>query len=103
MTVLLTLTTAGTDATVFDLYSDIDGFTIAFETNVSKASLLAGYSTALCPDYTNIVRVQATIKCVNYVDIILSNTTTTTTTVAPTTTTTTTSTPTTTTTTTTIM
>jgi hypothetical protein len=80
MTVLLTLTTAGSDTTVFDLYSDIDGFTTAFETGVSKSSLTSGYSTALCPDYSTIVRVQATEKCVNSVDIVLENTTTTTTT-----------------------
>lgn len=80
MTVLLTLTTAGTDVTVFDLYSDIDGFTTAFETDVTKASLVSGYSSALVPDYTNTVRVQAKEKCVNYVDIVLENTTTTTTT-----------------------
>jgi len=83
MTVLLTLTTAGTDATVFDLYSDIDGFTTAFETDVPVASLTAGYSSALVPDYTNTVRVQATEKCVNFVDIVLENTTTTTTTTIP--------------------
>jgi len=81
MTVLLTLTTAGTDATVFDLYSDIDGFTTAFETGVSKVSLVAGYSSALVPDYTTTVRIQATEKCVNSVDIVLENTTTTTTTI----------------------
>jgi len=81
MTVLLTLTTAGTDATVFDLYSDIDGFTTAFETGVSRASLVAGYSSVLVPDYTTTVRIQATEKCVNSVDIVLENTTTTTTTI----------------------
>jgi hypothetical protein len=79
MTVLLTLTTAGTDTTVFDLYSDIDGFTTAFETDVPLVSLTAGYSSALVPDYTNTVRVQAKERCVNYVDIVLENITTTTT------------------------
>ena len=83
MTVLLTLTTAGTDTTLFDLYSDIDGFTTAFETDVPLASLVTGYSSALVPDYTNIVRIQAKQKCTNYVDIVLENTTTTTTTTTP--------------------
>ena len=83
MTVLLTLTTAGTDTTVFDLYSDIDGFTTAFEIDVTKASLLSGYSSILVPDYTNTVRVQSKENCVNYVDIVLENTTTTTTTTTP--------------------
>ncbi len=83
MTVLLTLTNAGIDTSNFELYSDIDGFTTAFETNVTRASLLAGYTSSLVPDYTNIVRVQSTNKCVNFIDITLLNTTTTTTTTTP--------------------
>jgi hypothetical protein len=100
MTVLITLTTAGTDSGPFDLYSNLDGYTSAFESGVSKASLLAGYASALVPDYTTTVRVKSDGMCVNYVDIVLESTTTTTTTVGPTTTTTTTVAPTTTTTTT---
>jgi hypothetical protein len=42
MTVLITLTTAGTNTGPFDLYSDADGFISAFATGVSKAALLAG-------------------------------------------------------------
>jgi hypothetical protein len=91
MTVLITLTVAGSSTTLFDLYSDSDGFTTPFETGITRASLLAGYTTNLCPDDATIIRVQATEACTNYIDIILiNNTTTTTTTVAPTTTTTTT-------------
>jgi hypothetical protein len=92
MTVIITLTVAGSDSGPFNLYSNIDGFTSAFETGVSKASLLAGYSSALVPDYTTIIRVKSDGVCLNYVDIILTSatTTTTSTTVAPTTTTTTT-------------
>jgi hypothetical protein len=100
MTVLITLTVAGADSGPFNLYSNLDGFTAAFESGVSKASLLAGYPSALVPDYTTTVRVKSNGVCVNYVDILLESTTTTTTTVAPTTTTTTTAAPTTTTTTT---
>ena len=101
MTVLITLTTAGTDSGPFDLYSNLDGYVSAFETGVSKSALLAGYSSALVPDYTTTIRVKSDGVCLNYVDIILPPaTTTTTTTVAPTTTTTTTVEPTTTTTTT---
>ena len=90
MTVLITLTVAGADSGPFNLYSNTDGFVSAFETGVSKASLLAGYASALVPDYTTTVRVKSNGTCVNYVDIVLENTTTTTTTVAPSTTTTTT-------------
>lgn len=91
MTVLITLTTAGTDSGPFDLYSNLDGYSSAFESGVSKSALLAGYASALVPDYTTTVRVKSNGTCVNYVDIVLENTTTTTTTtVAPSTTTTTT-------------
>jgi len=91
MTVYITLTTAGSDSGPFDLYSNVDGFTSAFESSVSKASLEAGYSSSLVPDFTTYVRVKSNNEfCTNYVDILLENTTTTTTTVAPTTTTTTT-------------
>lgn len=83
MTVLITLTTAGTDSGPFDLYSNLDGYTSAFETGVSKASLLAGYSSALVPDYTTTVRVKSNGLCLNYVDIVLGATTSTTTTSLP--------------------
>lgn len=83
MTVLITLTTAGTDSGPFDLYSNLDGYTSAFETGVSKASLLAGYSSALVPDYTTTVRIKSNGLCLNYVDIVLGATTSTTTTSLP--------------------
>ena len=72
MTVLITLTVAGTDSGPFNLYSNRDGFVSAFETGVSKAALLAGYSSALVPDFTTTVRVLSTGDCANYIDIVLS-------------------------------
>lgn len=94
MTVLITLTTAGADSGPFNLYSNLDGFTSAFETGVSKAALLAGYSSALVPDYTTTIRIKSSGVCLNYIDVVLESTTTTTTTiVGPTTTTTTTALP----------
>ena len=86
MTVYVTLTTAGADTGPFNLYSDVDGYISAFETGVSKASLLAGYTSSLAPNGTTIVRVMsASALCTNYIDLTLSPcpTTTTTTTVAP--------------------
>lgn len=83
MTVLITLTVAGADSGPFNLYSNLDGFVSAFETGVSKASLLAGYASALVPDYTTTVRVKSDGACVNYVDILLGATTTTSTTITP--------------------
>ena len=91
MTVLITLTTAGADSGPFDLYSNLDSYTSAFETGVSKTALLAGYSSALVPDYTTTIRIKSSGVCLNYIDVALESTTTTTTTiVGPTTTTTTT-------------
>jgi hypothetical protein len=91
MTVLITLTTAGTDSGPFDLYSDLDGYLSAFESGVSKAALEAGYASSSVPDYTNIIRVKSNgVFCTNYTNIPVgtttstSSTTTTTTTAAPT-------------------
>jgi hypothetical protein len=84
MTVLITLTTAGTDSGPFDLYSNLDGYLSAFESGVSKASLLAGYPSSLVPDFTTIIRVRSNNgSCTNYIDIPVAQppTTTTTTTI----------------------
>jgi hypothetical protein len=79
LTFLLFISQIGPDNSEFNLYSDVDNFTTPFETNVSDTDLLNGYTSSLVPDYTNIVRVQALGKCVNYLDIVLENITTTTT------------------------
>lgn len=96
MTVLITLTIAGSDTGPFNLYSDVDGYLVPFETLVPKASLVSGYLSTLVPNGTSVIRVQSQSVCTNYVD--LSVVTTTTTTTSSTTTTTTSSTTTTTTT-----
>ena len=76
MTVLITLTTAGADSGPFNLFSNLDGFTAAFETGVPKASLLAGYPSALVPDGTTIIRVKSdNLLCTNYIDIFVTSTT----------------------------
>ena len=87
MTVLITLTVAGADSGPFNLYSNLDGFTAAFESGVSKASLLAGYPSALVPDYTTVVRVSSAGDCTNFLDIPLYSITTTTSSTSSTTTT----------------
>jgi hypothetical protein len=98
MTGTITLTTPNTHAGPFDLYSNIDSYTSAFATGISKDELLLGYSTNAIPNLTTIIRLASTGICDNFIDITMPVTTTTTTTAAPTTTTTT-ATPTTTTTT----
>jgi hypothetical protein len=82
MTVYILLTTAGTDTGPFNLYSDADGYVAAFETGVSKAALLAGYTTTLAPGATTIVRVMSdNDTCTNYIDLpVIPCTTTTSTT-----------------------
>ena len=92
MTVLITLTTIGADCSLFDIYSNVDGFLSAFETDIPKASLSAGFSSANVPDGTTIIRVKAKGVCTNYIDITLSTITTTTTSSSSSTTTTTTTT-----------
>ena len=92
MTVLITLTTAGTSTGPFSLYSNVDSYSVPFETGVSKASLLAGYTSTLVPTSTTIIRVMSTGTCTNYTDIPIVPCTTTTTTSTSTSTTTTTTT-----------
>lgn len=67
----ISLTSAGIDATTFDIYSDVDGYTTAFETGVSKASLLAGILSINVPDFTTTCRVVA--NCGSYVDMPLDD------------------------------
>lgn len=94
MTVLITLTAAGTDTGPFDLYSDLDGYTVPFETGVSKAALLGGYTSLVVPDFTTTIKIKSEGVCINFVELnVVYPTTTTTTTAGPTTTTTTTEAP----------
>lgn len=83
ITVLITLTIAGSDTGPFDLYSDTDGFVTPFETGVTKSALLAGYTTSLVPDSTGTIKVVSTGECTNYIFIVIGATTTTTTTTPP--------------------
>lgn len=90
ISVTITLTTPGGDTGPFDLYSDVNGFSTAFETGVSKSSLTSGYLSNLVPDGSTIVRVKSTGTCTNFIDLSISgapttttSTTTTTTTAAP--------------------
>lgn len=95
MNVLITLTTAGADTGPFNLYSNVDNYTTAFETNISRGILEAGYTSLYVPSGTTSIRVKSVGVCTNYVDIGINvpTTTTTSTTAAPTTTSTTTAAP----------
>lgn len=83
MEAFIKLTTAGNNTGPFDLFSDVDGFTAAFETGVTKVNLLAGYTSTVVPDFTTIIRVTSDSLCENSFDIVLQQTTTTTTTTTP--------------------
>lgn len=83
MEAFIKLTTAGNNTGPFDLFSDVDGFTAAFETGVTKVNLLAGYTSTVVPDFTTIIRVTSDSLCENSFDIVLQQTTTTTTTPTP--------------------
>jgi len=104
MTILITLSLAGTETGPFDLYSNVNGFTTPFDSGVSRAALLAGYETtapdgtitvrlddlnALCTPSTTDIYSCAIPNCDFTGTIICPVTTTTTTTAEPTTTTTT--------------
>lgn len=96
MTVTITLTLAGSDTGPFDLYSDADGYTTAFETNISKSSLVAGFTTSAVPVDTTNILAKSTGVCDRdlYLTVEGAPTTTTTTSSTSSSTTTTTTTPT---------
>lgn len=70
MYVYITISNVGVDSGPYDLYSDLDGYTSAFEIGVSKASLEAGYATSLVPDGTAQIKIQSVNDdCNNYVNV----------------------------------
>ena len=89
MTVLVTLTLAGTDVGPFNLFSNVDGYTTPLATGISRAALIAGYSLTGVPDNASVIRAQSTGTCTNFLDMSVSGGTTTTTTSSTTSTTTT--------------
>ena len=80
MTVIITLTLAGSDTGPFNLYSNVDGYTTAFETGVSRAALVAGYTSILAPEGTTEVLVRSTGVCQRDLYLVVSGAPTTTTT-----------------------
>jgi len=80
-TALITLTTAGADTGSFSLSSNTTGFATTFESGISRASLLAGYTSNLVPPGTTTIRVKSnSVGCSNFVDIVVGGITTTSTT-----------------------
>jgi Tfp pilus assembly protein PilW len=88
--VIIKLTTAGTSTGPFSLLSNYDSYVTPFETNITKTTLVTGYTSSLVPDTATIIRVLSSGSCTNHTDLTIVPTTTTTTTTTSTTTTTTT-------------
>lgn len=78
---LLTLTNCTPTAGPFDLYSNVDGFAVPFDTNVTRAQMLAGYTTTTAPDTASEIKIKSKGVCINEikltVDVIPTLTTTT--------------------------
>jgi hypothetical protein len=74
MTGIITITTISINIPYLNLYSDVDGFISAFETNIPRSLLISGYSTNLIPTGTTIVRAASSVgPCTNYIDIELTS------------------------------
>jgi len=83
MTGIITLTEAGLSLGPFNLYSDVDGYIVPFESSLSKSALLAGVPVATIPDGSLFVRIRSFGECTNYIDVPIPQPTTTTTTTVP--------------------
>lgn len=92
MTAIITLTTIGTDAGPFNLYSNLDGYTSAFAVGITDTQLLTGYASDVVPDGTTIIRAKSFGICTNFIDLLILPAPTTTTTSSSSSTTTTTTT-----------
>jgi len=88
MTVLITLTAAGTSTGPFNLYTNANSYASPFELGVSRSSLLAGYTSTVVPPGTTTIKVMSTGVCTNSINIPISGLTTTSTTSTTSTTTT---------------
>jgi hypothetical protein len=99
MNITITLTNPGTDTGPFNIYTNIDNYTLPIATSVSRATLVGAGYAATVDGNTTTIKVQSTGTCTSsiFLPITQPTTTTTTSTAAPTTTSTTTVGPTTTT------
>ena len=90
MTILIDLTVAGVNTGPFNLYSDADGYTSAFATNITRQQLLDGYPAVVAAGTTNIKLQSLSDICPNDTILPVNATTSTTSTSTSTTSTTTT-------------
>lgn len=70
MTILIQASNVGSDAGPFNLFSQVNGFTEAFETGITAAQLLIGFVSYNVPAGTTVVRIISNNpECQNYVDV----------------------------------
>jgi len=70
MTGIIQILIIGADADNFLLFSDVDNYTSAFETNVSRQQLINGFPSDNIPDGTTIIRaLSTTVLCDVSIDI----------------------------------
>ena len=69
MTAIITLTTAGADTGPFNIFSNVDNYVTAFEINISKTSLLQGFTSINIPNGATILRLKSMGACTNFIDI----------------------------------
>ena len=73
MAILIQASNVGSDAGPFNLFSQVDGFTQAFETGITSAQLLIGFVSYNVPVGTTVVRIISNNpECQNYEDISVS-------------------------------
>lgn len=72
MDVLITLTAAGADLGPFSIYTNVDGYTTPIETGISRAALLAGYTSTLVPAGATGIRLESTGSCTNTLDLTIT-------------------------------
>lgn len=70
-TAFISISNAGVDATVFNIYSNVDGYSTPFVTGVPRATLITGITTNTVPDGTTICRVVA--NCGNSIDMPIND------------------------------
>lgn len=69
MTIIIQASNVGNDSGPFNLFSQVSGFTEAFETDITKDQLLVGFVSYNVPDGTTVVRVMSNNpECTNYID-----------------------------------
>ena len=70
ITAIITLVEAGEGSGPFNLYGDLDGYLVPFETNIPREALLLGYPVDTIPIGTNTIKIQSVgDDCFNFVEV----------------------------------